>query len=114
MSLATLYVPPTPESLSLWSFAHEASHRDIVRRIYEVYGTNLSSFVLDPFDPSDEVEMTAWLNTHQQMHREMDQSLGISGFDLLGVDWSERSSLQAWTILHASEHAAAGSILGVS
>lgn len=111
MSIATLYIiPRTPEEFNVWSFAHAAHHRDILRRIYEVYGSRLDEYVLDPFDPLDPGNWTA---LHQVMHQQMDAILGIAGYDLTELDWTDEAGLRAWMSHQGNEHYQAGTILGV-
>ena len=111
MSVPTLYQNPhTPEEMAVWSFAHQAHHRDIARLVFEVYGTRLDEFVLDPFDPRDE---EGWLITHQIMHGQMDEVLGISGYVLSSVDWNDPDQLKMWLTHHGSEHFQAGTILNI-
>lgn len=111
--IANLYnVPSTPEELSHWASTHMAMHRDINRRIYELSNglVVLPEYVLDPINPND---TGVWDDQHQIMHQDMDAVLGISGFDLTGVDFKNRDTLVNWVQLHASEHYQASNILGI-
>lgn len=111
MAVANLYiVPDSPAALAEWSFANMASHRDINRVIYQRSGVNLTEFPLDPFDPKD---MGAWLYHHQQMHNSQNIVLGIKGFDLTQVDWSDADNLENWIQLHAQEHVQASTVLNL-
>lgn len=107
--LAVLYETPLEDAqLVTWAGVHMAHHRDIIRRIFEVYEVQLSEFPLDPINPSD---MEGWLWKHQQMHAEMAAQLGIQGFDLTDVDWEDDEDLHNWINLNAQEHYQAGQIL---
>lgn len=109
--LAALYnVPSTPPELSVWSFCNAAHHRDIIAAIFRAVQVELPEFVLDPFDPAN---MQTWLYQHAEMHRQMDAALGISGYDLIEVDWRDPGQLAGWIYLHANEHYQASVILGV-
>jgi hypothetical protein len=111
VSIAALYnIPASPEQLAQWSFVNAAAHADIVRLIFQITGQQLDSFVLDPFDPS---AMETWAYQHQIMHQQMDAVLGISGYDLLDVDFTNQGILAGWVQSHASEHVQAANILGV-
>lgn len=111
MSLASIYnVPDETEDLSQWAFAHMANHRDIIRIIFEVTGIALPEFQLDPFDPANS---NTWERTHQTMHQQMNQVLGIDGNNLLGVNWQDKNRRSAWIFLQASEHRQACNILGL-
>jgi hypothetical protein len=109
--VASLYnVPSTPEELSQWSTKHMAHHRDIIRKIYEIDKIALPEYLIDPIDPNNP---GPWDDLHQQMHQQFDAILGISGFDLLGVEWKNEQLLAAWIWLNAQEHYQAAGILGI-
>lgn len=110
-AIAAIYnVPGRRDDLLSWSFAHAAHHHDIVRRIYELAGTRLDEFVLDPFNPD---RPGVWLYQHQQMHRQMDSILGISSYNLLEADFKDQNELAGWIWLNADEHYQAANILGL-
>lgn len=114
MSLAALFnVPEDPDQLAQWSFVNAAAHTDIIRVVYQRAGVVLSSYVLDPLDPTNPASMQTWLYQHQLMHQQMDQVLGIAGYDLLDVDLTDRGQFAAWIQSHASEHLQAGQILNL-
>ncbi len=111
MGLAALQnYPETPSDFAEWAHSHAAHHADILRRIQELYGQNLSQFVLDPMDPDDVV---SWSANHRIMHDEMDQVLGIQGSDLTGLNWRDRPATSTWLLRNFVEHEIAGRILGV-
>ena len=110
-AIAALYnVPSTDSEFNSWAFAHAAHHRDIARVIYEVTGTQLPEFVLDPMDPENS---QIWIYQHQLMHQNQDAILGIAGYDLLEVDWQDDGQRAAWVLLNANEHLQAANILGI-
>lgn len=109
--IASLYnVPGSPEELAIWSSAHIAHHRDIIRLIYQLVNIALPEYLIDPIDPNNP---GPWDDLHQAMHQDMDGVLGISGFNLLGVDWQNQDLLAAWIFLNATEHHQAADILGI-
>lgn len=111
MSLAGLYnVPETPDQFAQWSFINAAAHADINRVIFERVNVVISSFVLDPINPAD---LQNWLANHQIMHQQMDAVLGIAGYDLFDVDFTDRGQFASWIQSHASEHLQAGQILNL-
>lgn len=114
MGLGTLYsVPKTPQALSTWSFSNAAHHRDIIRAIFEQHSVTIPQYVLDPFNPTDPNLMDTWLYQHQDMHNRQNAILGISGFDLNSVDWTDEKDLTRWIAQHGDEHAQAGRILNI-
>lgn len=111
MTVPALYQnPTTAEEMAVWSFSHQAHHRDIARVIFETYGARLDEFVLDPFDPREE---EGWLVTHQIMHNQFQQILGIPGFVLSNVNWDDPEQLRMWLSRHGNEHFQAGTILNI-
>lgn len=106
-------IPGTPEEHAMWSFAHAAHHLDIINVIYVTRQIALSQFVLDPFNPEDESAMENWSYQHQTMHQEMDQVLGISGFDLTDINWQDKAQRAAWISLNAAEHLQASNLLEI-
>lgn len=103
-------IPSGPEQLAWWAWGHMAHHRDINRRILEITTIALPEFVLDPINPED---MGTWIDQHQQMHNNMNRILGLSGNDLLNVDWQDQAQLSSWIWLNFTEHLAASQSLGV-
>lgn len=102
MSVAGIFNVPTDENtLNEWAFSHMASHRDIIRVIYQVLKVALPEYSLDPVNPNN---TGVWERQHQQMHQEMNTLLGTSGFNLLGLDWHDENKLAAWIQLNAVEH----------
>lgn len=115
MTVAALFnTPQTQQDLWSWSFVHATHHYDMVRVIYQNTGKILSSYVLDPFDPTQDTFDT-WLYQHQAMHDQLEAILGpsVSNFDLTDVDWQDPESLLQWITYNANEHVQAGTILGL-
>lgn len=114
-------IPVTQDDLKRWSFAHMANHLDIIRRIYEVTmpvppatappPISLNPFPLDPFDPRN---LAQWLYQHSVMHAQMDLVLGIDGYDLLELDWSDQDQLIEWINFNSDEHVQASRLLGIA
>lgn len=110
-AVASLYNVPTDDAERVaWSFAHMAHHRDINRAIYELVKIALPEYLIDPININDTGN---WQYLHQLMHFNQDALLGISGYDLLEVDWKDLGSLQGWIYLNAQEHYQAAQILGI-
>jgi len=110
-AVAALYnVPGTTSEFQQWAFVNQAHHRDINRVIFQLTGTQLTEYILDPLDPDD---AGVWLYQHQLAHQDMDAILGIDGFNLIDVDFSDPNNLAGWIYLHSSEHLQAANILGI-
>lgn len=109
--IAGLYnVPNTPEQLATWAFINMSEHRDFIRRIYELTKIALPEYILDPFNPKD---LDSWNYSHQLMHNQMNELLGIQGFDIDSFDFEDKSTLENNIALHASEHYQASAVLGL-
>lgn len=107
---ALFNVPGTDEERAIWSFAHMAHHRDILRVIYQVTGIALPEYCLDPVDIND---TSVWADQHQQMHSQMDLILDISQNNLDDWDWKNKATLGGVVFLNASEHYQAAAILEI-
>ncbi len=115
MPLAELIsVPLTRAALAGWQFANVANHRDIIRRVQETKGLDLTEYPLEPFNPEDPASLAQFLNSHQDMHEAMARALGIALYDLSEVDWQDPADLSRWVLAHAQMHMAASALLGVS
>ena len=114
-------VPITREDIKRWAFCHMANHLDIIRRIYETTEPvppaitpppiSLNPFPLDPVDPEN---LGQWLYQHSVMHAQMNLVLGIAGYDLLELDWSDRDQLIEWMNFNSDEHIQASKKLGIA
>lgn len=107
---ALFNVPTTPTELDVWASVHASHHRDINRAIYQLTQVALPEFVLEPINPKD---TGVWEAQHQQMHQNQDAILGIDGFDLTGVDFTNPELLTGWIQLNSSEHFQAANTLGI-
>jgi hypothetical protein len=105
-------IPQTRDEIVAWSFANYASHADIIRRIQETKGQNLTLYYIDDFDP-ETLAATNWLYLHAIMHQQMDQVLGIQPFNLVSLDWQDPTSVASWWNQHQSEHQQASMLLGI-
>lgn len=110
-AVAGIYnVPSTRPELDTWAFQHAAHHRDINRRIFELLGITIPEYVLDPLNPDDSA---LWTYQHQAVHTFQDAILGISGYNLLALDWNDRPLLEGWIYLNGQEHYQAANLLGI-
>jgi hypothetical protein len=110
MTVALLFnIPSTDEEMAAWSFAHQAHHRDINAAILQERKIALPEYILDPVNLSDPV---AFLDLHQQMHNNTDGVLGIPGYDLTDVDWSDEGQRAGWIFLNAQLHVAEANATG--
>lgn len=114
-------VPLSKDDIKRWAFAHMANHLDIIRRIYETTtpvppATTPPPISLNPFplDPVDTENLGQWLYQHSVMHAQMDLVLGIAGYDLLELDWSDKDQLIEWINFNSDEHIQASRILGIA
>jgi hypothetical protein len=110
-AVASLFnVPANQQELNMWAFAHAAHHLDINTRIAVLGGTPIQSFVLDPINIHD---MQNWLYQHQYMHQQMDAQLGISGYNLVDVDWRDQDQFAGWIDSNANEHYQIANLLNI-
>ena len=78
-----------------------AEHRETNEAIFRKAAITLPEYVLDPVDMNDP---TGFLDLHQQMHNNTDALLGISGYDLTEVDWTDPGQRAGWIQLNAQLH----------
>lgn len=106
-----LYNTPYDEGTLLeWSSMHQKDHFDIASQIqFKMSGTTV---LLMPIDPVPlQLDMMTWAMNHQAMHNEMDNAVGVAGFDLTSVNFLQREQLEIWINLHAWEHYRVAQIL---
>lgn len=104
MALADLFnVPSSPEEMAKWSFAHQAHHRELNDEIFQKHGISIPEYILDPVNLADPL---AFLYQHQQWHADIDQVLGIAGYDLTSVDFTDKEDFAGWIWLNAQLHLA--------
>ena|ERR1700722_11694250 len=103
-------VPATEEERAIWSFAHAAHHRDIIRVIYQITGIALAEYILDPLDLSSG---SIWADQHQLMHTQMDQILGIDPLNIDEWDWKDKSTLSGNIWSNFTEHLQASETLEI-
>lgn len=103
-------VPTTTEQLAWFSFAHADLHVRTNTYIRGAFGILLPSYILDPIDTS---RNSAWDDNHLIMHNNTDAILGVSGYDISEVDWSDRESIPGWIWLHYQLHYAEAQASGV-
>lgn len=111
MALADLYnIPHDANSMSQWSFAHMAHHRDMIRIVKQTLNIRLDEFILDPVNLTNPVQ---FLDQHQQMHNQLDRLFNISGFDLTEINWANTSSRAGWIWQNAQLHVQEANATGV-
>lgn len=67
-----------------------------------------------PLYPLDLNYLGLWLYQHQVMHSQMDAILGIAGYNLLELDWTDPDQLNDWISFNVDEHIQACRILGIA
>lgn len=110
MPIALLYNTPLDnEQKGQWDFAHADHHRRLIAEAKRRFNVELPEYVLDPFDP---LRPDAGL-LHQEMHNAIDALYGISGYDLIDVDWKDEEQRAGWIWLNAQLHQAEAAATGI-
>lgn len=110
MAIATLYnTPNTPTELDFWAHANMAHHQDIASALQ----SNGVTIPIYPLNPIPKKDIYIWVYQHQIIHNAQNAALGISGFDLTGVDFNNPDVLEDWIDQHGWEHLRAGEILQI-
>jgi hypothetical protein len=112
MPLATILDPPRDApGFFVWATAHADHHYGCVSAASVKLTRQFDNYVLDPFDPED---MANWLNSHQQMHLEMNTALNINGgYALDTLNWDDPDDVNLWFAQNYAEHQAWAQKLGV-
>lgn len=70
----------------------------------------LAQYQLSPINTDD---FGMWLYQHQTMHSQINQVLGLTGYNLLDLDWEDPEQFQDWLNQNADEHIRICSALGI-
>jgi hypothetical protein len=70
----------------------------------------LTQFQLSPINSDD---FGGWLYQHQTMHSQINQVLGLTGFNLIDLDLEDDKQFAEWLNQNADEHARICSVLGI-
>lgn len=100
--LSLFAVPQNEGDLQRLAFCNYDHHIQVSNWIKANRDLSIEHYVLYPFPPLD--NLGAWVINHQAWHTQIDAALGISGYNLLDVDWQNRDALQAFSFLHGQEH----------
>lgn len=111
MSVANLYNVPTDlEGRNVWTFSNADSHTQIILAIQRLHQISLVPYVLDPLPTED---FATFLQRHQAMHVDMSNVTKIATNNYTGIDWNDPSTLTYYLQLHAAEHVATHTALGI-
>lgn len=103
-------VPSTPDQLGYFAFVHMDHHLRMNDKARSAFGVALPSFDLSTLDTD---RMEGWIDEHQQMHQNLDQLLGLEGYNLLDVDWKDPNQLAGWVYLNFQSHFNEATVLNV-
>ncbi len=110
MLQSLLNVPTTEEDWLRWGFSHSEHHQRIRQAIQVQGNINLNDYQIYPinFDFSE-----AFLERNQQLHNDMNTSIGTQGSDLKEVDLGDKGQLESWISSHYQEHFNVAQRLGI-
>lgn len=99
-------IPFDEQSMLEWSSLHQKDHFGIASQIFQkMTGTMVLLMPIDPVPLQlGQTQMLTWAMIHQFMHNEMDNAVGVMGFNLTAVNFFDRDELTNWMQLHAMEH----------
>lgn len=106
-----LYPPPTHRGWDEWIFWHHQHHDAIERGMAQVLGVQPITFKLYPFFKDD---MQNWILEHQNAHSRFGQLLSVNTQDLSGLDFENKTEMDAWLNENYLEHLAAAQRLGTT
>ena len=105
MSALLFNTPHDPATLAEFSSIHQADHFDIAGQVVQKLG--IRTMIMQPLDPiplEHGLDLLTWLMNHQFVHNEVNGYLGLTGYDLTGVDFRNRQELEIWIRYNALEH----------
>lgn len=105
-----LNIPNNSETWSEYSFSLQATLRDINEAIYRDKGIALPIYPLDPFNILQSAGQLYYLQT---MMDNINQVLGLAGFDLVDVDLTKTADIPGWIWNVFTNIKQAADILGV-
>lgn len=113
MSLADLQYPaPTEQGLAEWLHAHVRHHEAIIGALRDNRGISLELLPIFPLDPSNKDQIAVWNRSHQTMHNQMNQALGIAGTDLTALDPTDQKKMDDFLFGHLQQHRDAAQLSG--
>ena len=102
MNALLFNTPHDPGTLAEFSSVHQFDHFEISRGLFEKLNVTAEVPPLDPIPVR--FDLFTWLMNHQFVHNQANGYLGLSGFDLTGVDFTQREQFLIWTRYNALEH----------
>jgi len=84
-----------------WTLANMDLHRRSADAVQVQKNKTLQIYPVDPIFPGD---WESWLQNHQQMHNDLNATLGISGNDFSQLDLNNKIAVDNWVQLHFEEH----------
>ena len=101
-----LYNPPIAVGPWLtWGAVHQSDHFAIVNGILNKKGISIGVLPIDPVPLGNRAAMLAWFMNHQAVHNQMNAAMGLGGFDLSYVDFTNEEQARVWIQYNALEHA---------
>ena len=99
-----------PGASDRWGFANANEHTKIHGAIQAAGKGNL---VVTEIYPIRWENPGQFLLKHQSMHNEVNQTLGVAGTDLTGIDFKNKAQLDQWNQAHFDEHKTWATLLGI-
>jgi hypothetical protein len=101
------------QDFKLFWAGHNANHHLLVReKILATQNISLTLFCLDPIPDTNE-GLQRWLNSHAQMHSDVNFVLGLQDQNISTVDFTDPGQRLEWLQAHFEDHRQWGQILGV-
>lgn len=91
----------SPGESDRWSFSNSNHHQAVHQAIQAQSLGNLTQYQLWPIrweNPAD------FLLRHQSDHNAINQTLGVAGTDLTGIDFKNKAQVDQWNQAHYDEH----------
>ncbi len=112
MSLPLIgWTPETGDDWQAWSQNHFINHQDLAAALFQQQAVKSNVY---PISHIDKDNLDQWLYWHATMHNELNQVLGLQGFDLLDFNPDDPDETTQWIQENLDEHLRLCTALGVS
>ena len=93
-----------------WAFSN-ANHHTAVHAAIQAAGKG--NLVVTEIYPVRWESPSQFLLKHQSLHNAVNQTLGVAGTDLTGIDFKNKAQLDQWNQAHFDEHKTWAALLGI-
>lgn len=103
-----------PDGWRVFNLNHGWIHQNYSVVISRKYNVQIAEYDLSDFDLRNHMQTQAWLQTHDQVHQAISQTLGLGvSPDLQTVDLTNKGQFYDWMYYHSLVHDQIDLVLGI-